>query len=338
MTKKIILVTLLILAFILTGCSEKKEEPISDTRFVLGTVASVQIRDHVDEALLEAAFERLESIENQMSTSIEGSDVWRVNASAGMGLVEVGEETLLVIEEGLQYGKLSDGRFDISMGPIVNLWGIGSANARLPGDDEITAALKKVDYRKVEIVDGTVGLDTGMAIDLGGIAKGYAADSVAALLADGGVRSAIINLGGNVKVMGEKSDGSPFRIGLQNPFDERNDYFGVVELREMSVVSSGDYERYFEQDGVRYHHIFDSGTGYPVVTDVAQVTVITESSLRADALSTVFFALPVEEGLQLADSMEDVRVIYVTKDLGIHLSHGFGDSFELTDDSFHRMD
>lgn len=332
-----IFITVLVIMLILTGCSEKREEPISDTQFVLGTVATVQLRDHTDEALLEASFDLLQSIEDQMSTSIEGSDVWNINANAGGGSVTVGEETYGLIEEALAYGALSEGRFDISMGPIVNLWGIGSADARLPSPEEIAEALSHVDYRNVILSDGAVSLDAGMAIDLGGIAKGYAADELAALLQKNRVTSAIINLGGNVKVIGSKEDGIDFRIGLQNPFDERNAYFGVVSLTDMSIVSSGDYERYFEQDGVRYHHIFDKDTGYPVVTDIAQVTVITPSSLKADALSTVFFSLPIDEGLALAATMEDVDLVYVTHDYGIYLSSSFKEHFELTDDSFTIM-
>jgi thiamine biosynthesis lipoprotein len=329
---------LLVISIFLTGCSEKKSEPISDTQFVLGTVASIQIRDHGTQEILDDSFQILENIEQRMSTSIEGSDIWNINKGSGNGWVKTDDQTRYVIEKAMEYGALSEGRFDITMGPVVDLWGIGSDRAHIPAKEEIADALKRVDYKKVEMDDNLIRIEKGMAIDLGAIAKGYAADQVAEFLRTKGVKSAIINLGGNVKVLGSKDNNKVFKIGIQSPFDARNDYFGIVSLINQSVVSSGDYERFFEQDGIRYHHIFDSNTGYPVATDVAQVTVITEESIAADALSTILFSMTIEEGLEMTQSLDGVEVIYVTKDYQIYLSRGVKEKFELTDKKYELIE
>jgi len=329
--KRILLVLPLILC--LSACSASKG-PVSGTEFALGTVISLKIMDHGDEALLEEAFELVRDIENRMSTRVEGSDIWEINRQAGQNPVAVSPQTLEVIRQGIAYGEFSQGRFDISMGPVVDLWKIGSNDARLPESDEISEALKRVDYQKIQINGNTVGIDAGLSLDLGAIAKGYAADRVAELLVSRGVKSAILDLGGNIKVIGDREDAQPYRIGIRSPFEGRNQYFGIISIRNQSVVSSGDYERYFEEEGRRYHHIFDTSTGYPVETEVAQVTVITEKSMEADALSTSFYTMSVEEGLALADSMDHVLIIYVMRDYRVYYSKGIEEIFELTDSDF----
>ena len=320
----------------MTGCSEKKVEIISDNQFVLGTIVSIQIRDHGSPELLAECFDLLEYIEMTLSTSIENSEIYTLNSNAGEGFLEVSDMTLDVIQSGLEYSELSQGRFDITMGPIVNLWGIGTDDAHLPTPADIEDKLSFVNYNDVKVEGNRVEIQTGMMIDLGAIAKGYAADQVTKLLSSRGVQSAIINLGGNVKVLGSKDGKQLYRIGIQSPFDDRNDYLGIVTLENSSVVSSGDYERYFELDGKRYHHIFDSKTGYPVETDTVAVTVVTEKSMAADALSTIFFSLPLEEGMALASDLEGVEVIYIMKDKRVMISKDLEDRFELTDKSYSR--
>jgi thiamine biosynthesis lipoprotein len=314
---------------------EVKNVEISDSRFVLGTIVTIQIKDYGTADLLENCFELLTSIENKMSTSIMDSDVWLVNQNAGLTSTKVSEETAFVIKNGIHFGELSDGHFDISIGPLVNLWKIGSDDAKVPKPQEIEDARKYVDYQKINLNQGTVSIEEGMSMDLGGIAKGYAADRVSELLIDHGVTSAIINLGGNVKVIGKKPNGNMFKIGVQNPFDGRNSYLGIISTSDMSIVSSGDYERFFIEDGIKYHHIFDKSTGYPVVTEVASVSVITPDGIKADALSTVFFSLDVDKGFELANQLGDVHLIYVLKDKTVYVSKGIDASFELTDKSFH---
>jgi thiamine biosynthesis lipoprotein len=173
-----------------------------------------------------------------------------------------------------------------------------------------------------------------MSVDLGSIGKGYAADQVADYLKEQGVQKAILNLGGNILIIGEKDAGTPFRVGLQNPFDSRNEYFGVVEVMDKTVVTSGIYERNFEQDGILYHHILDTETGYPVNNSVTSVSIIADSSIDADAMSTVLFVLGVEEGLELCESIANIECVYVTNDYQVYMSSGAKNAVTITNDKF----
>ena len=179
-----------------------------------------------------------------------------------------------------------------------------------------------VDYTQIKVEGNTVTLPEGMMIDLGGIAKGYIADELAAFLREQGVTSADLNLGGNVITIGRKPDGTAWRIGVQNPHGSRDESILILNLVDATVVTSGNYERYFELDGVRYHHILDPETGYPVSNGLASVSIITQSSMYADALSTACYVLGLEEGMALIEELEDVEAIFITEDLEIHYSSG----------------
>lgn len=332
---------LLLVALLITGCQPKEspsEEAIfTKTNFVLGTVVTVTLYDHGSEEILDKAFDRLLEIENLMSANLDASEIGQINLKAGEEAVEVSEETYDVIEKGIYYGDVSKGHFDISMEPVVKLWNIGTSDARVPEEKELTGAVKLVDYQKIQLDKErkTVYLpEKGMGLDLGGIAKGYAADELVSLLKSEGVNSAMLNLGGNVFAMGKKLDGSTWNIGIQNPFDTRNEYFGIAAISDQTVVTSGPYERYFEQDGKRYHHIFNTATGKPVENDIASVTVIASTSIDGDALSTTLFALGIQEGLQLVETLENVECIYVDYDKKVTVSSGLKDSFTIEDKEY----
>ncbi len=327
-------IQILLLSLILCGCSlfpSGQSEPVSRTGFVLGTVVSVKLLENGSEKILDQVFERLTDIENHMSVNIETSDIFQLNK---LGSFKVSDDTLNVLEAGLEFGDLSDGKFDISMGPIVDLWKIGTEDAHVPDPEEVKDQLQYVDYKQIMVSGNTVTIPQGAKIDLGGIAKGYAADEVSKILFENDVKRAIINLGGNIKVIGNKAEGTPYNIGIQGPEEMRNDYLGIVEVEDKTVVTSGDYERYFVEDGVKYHHIFDS-TGYPFVTNVASVSVITESSMMADALSTILFLSSIEEGIALVNSLDGVECIYVTKENQLYFSsQELKNLFTLTDLEF----
>lgn len=324
---------------LLSGCSDniKNEKVFSDTRFMLGTYITIQIFDHGSDELLDEAFSVLISIENSMSTSIESSDISLLNINAGKKAVQVTKDTAYVLNKAIYYSEISEGIFDISIGPLVNLWSIGHGAFEVPNLDEIKNVLTYIDYTKISIHNGEIYLAENMSIDLGAIAKGFAADKVSELLVQNRVNSAIINLGGNIKVLGSKITGDPYNIGIQNPFDTRNEYLGILSIRNKSVVSSGDYERYFEVDGKRYHHIFDKTTGFPVETNVASVSVITPFGIDGDALSTIFFSMDVDEGFRLAKQLGDISLIYVTKDKIVYLSGNIEDNFKLTNSTFSQV-
>ena len=335
--KKIYAVALSVAMTLSAGsCSAK---PVDRTDLVLGTVCSVRVLDGGSKAALDAAFARLREIEAAMSANAEGTVVAAINAAAGLSPVAAPSDVRFVTSKALGYAAMSGGAFDPTIGPIVKLWNIGLDGERIPSAAEIAAALPLVDYRAVRVDDGagTVFLPrAGMLLDLGAIAKGYAADEVARVLREKRVKAAVIDLGGNVMVMGEKPDGSPWRVGIQNPFDERGAHIGVASLRGGStVVTSGVYERYFiGEDGTRYHHILDPATGAPVRNGLMSVTVISDSSVDADGLSTTLFSLGLERGMALAESLEHVEAVFIDEGKKVYMSSGAAESFRLGDPSF----
>jgi FAD:protein FMN transferase len=325
----------LLLLTLASSCSSVREETRTELN-LLGTTCTLTVYASDPGAVLDAAFDRIRDIDWRMRYSGDKSEVGAVNAAAGGAGVEVSPSTLAVLQRGLYFSRLSGGRFDISIGPLVELWGIGKdVEGEVPPAQEIEEALSLVDYTRVR-VDGTkVSLETpGMSIDLGGIAKGYAADEVVRVFAEAGVRHALINLGGNVYAYGSKPDGSPWRIGVQSPVSGRGAYLGVLNVEDRAVVTSGPYERFFIKDGIRYHHILDTATGYPVENGISSVTIVAESSMDADALSTLVFTLGTEKGLELVEEMDAVETLIVTEDMKIHHSSGARTGFRLTDDGF----
>ncbi|MFH2114327.1 MAG: FAD:protein FMN transferase [Spirochaetota bacterium] len=317
----------------------KAETPLDRTEFVLGTVCSIRLLDGASKKALDAAFKRLFEIEATMSINTPGTIVGSVNAAAGNRPVKVPKDVLDVTRRALYYTELTGSAFDPTIGPIVKLWNIGLDGERVPEPWEIEQALPLVDAKAVEIDEraGTIYLSrAGMLLDLGGIAKGYAADEVGRILSQHGVKAAVIDLGGNVKVVGRKPDGSKWRIGVQNPSDARGAYIGIASLgKGATVVTSGIYERYFiDTDGRSYHHIFDTRTGYPVEGELFSVTVISTTSMDADGLSTALFALGLKRGMSLAESQEDVEAIFIDSANRVYISSGASSLFTLTDKNY----
>jgi thiamine biosynthesis lipoprotein len=307
---------------------------------MLGTVCTITIYDHPSEEAFSAAFDRIREIENHMSLHTDSSEIALVNANAGKEAVQVSPDTFAVIEKALEIARLSEGAFDPTIAPLVQAWDIGGDNARRPPDEEIAALLPLVDYTKVilEPEKREVYLPVeGMALDLGGIAKGYAADEVKQILLDHGVNKAIVNLGGNVLTLGRKVDGSFWRIGIQDPDDGRGAYVMIVELNDTSLVTSGPYERFLELEGELYHHILDTTTGFPVESDFTSVSIITQSSFLADALSTSVYALGYEKGMDLINSLDGVQAVFLTEDKEVVLSEKASDGelgYFLTDKKY----
>lgn len=323
--------------FLFSGCANKSQAEISRTDFVLGTVCSVTISSGGTEKTLDEAFTRLRQIDDTMSANKDGTEIAAINEAAGKKAVKVSESTFYVITKALEYARKTNGAFDPTVGPLVKLWNIGSEGAKVPPDKNIKAAMALIDYRKVELnADAlTVRLPTaGMRLDLGAIAKGYAADEVVKILRAHRVKSAIVDLGGNIFVYGKKKDGSLWRVGIQNPYSERGEYIGLVTGSQMTVVTSGVYERYFIENGKRYHHILDTKTGFPVDNGLLSVSIVTESSIDADALSTSVFALGLDKGMQLVKSLKDVYAIFIDENDKVYLSPGTNKIFSITDPKF----
>jgi thiamine biosynthesis lipoprotein len=321
------------------SCAPASREP--ESQYALGTFCTINLFNKGNSKLYSLAFDRLHWLEDIFSANQEGTDLDRVNKSAGLNPVKVRPELIDVLEKALEYAEKSGGAFDPTVGPLVKLWGIGTGQERVPEAEEIQKALELIDYREVEInrEEGTVCLKrAGMALDLGAIAKGYAADETARLLAEKGIESGIIDLGGNIFAMGEKqesrSKGANWRIGVQDPRDNRGTYIGVLNVKNKSVVTSGVYERFFEKDGKRYHHIFSitgaSTSGYPVENGLLSVTIVTGFSIDADALSTAVFALGWEKGQELISGVEGAGGIFVFDDLTVRVTENLADDFSLT--------
>lgn len=327
---------LLALALSSISCAPKAAPELSQTEFVLGTVCSIRVLKGGDKAVIEKALLHLHELEDLLSVNKPGSQIDAVNAAAGKAPVAVGPEAMDIVKRGLHYAKISGGSFDPSVGPLVKLWGIGSDHARLPSPKEIAAADKLVNWKDISVDEAarTIFLARpGMGLDLGSATKGYAADEVAKILKAGGVKSAVIDLGGNVLVVGAKPDGKSWRVGLQDPEGERGSYIGIATLKDQTMVTSGVYERFFIQDGVRYHHILDTKTGYPVQNGLVSVTVIAAKSFDADGVTTMLFSLGRERGMALARELK-LNVIMLDKDHRVYITPGVSSLFEITDSRY----
>lgn len=239
--------------------------------------------------------------------------------------VELSDTLAELVGKGLQYSKLSQGRFDISIAPVSQLWNFSGTVGTPPAAAEIQEALKLVDYRQLKLSDHTLTYQKpGMELELGGIAKGYIADRLKEYLLDGGVASGLINLGGNIVCIGRKTEKEAFQIGIQQPFGDRNETIAAVRGDNNSIVSSGVYERYIRtEDGKLYHHILDPKTGYSCENNLLGVTVLSQRSVDGDGLSTTAFALGLEAGMELIDSLDGVEAVFVTSDQKLHYSKGF---------------
>jgi len=315
-----------------------KTSAIEDSRFLLDTLVSIRIYKSDRKEILNEAFKLIEELDNKLSRYNASSEISRIN-SAPMGTaVPVSKATRELIAIGLHYARLSDGAFDPTIGALVSLWGIGTDNARLPTPYEIHAALTLVDYRAVSIASETLTLErqsssltsntAEMKLDLGGIAKGWIADRVAAFLQDNDEKNFLINLGGNILVSGSKPNGEAYKIGMQDPFGHRGKYLGIFTLEGGSVVSSGVYERFSELEGKRYHHILSTRNGYPIDNGLAGVTILSENSVDGDALATAVFALGIERGLELVHSLDGIEAALIDAERRILITPGAASIFK----------
>ena len=318
-------------AMLLCGCSSAnaKDQTYSDTLY--DTVVKVQILDPVNENVMSGLKSLCQKYNTMFSMYVEGSDIYNINHAQGMP-VDVSSDTATLIKKGIYYGDLSNGSFDITIGSVSQLWDFTSGSGTVPDADAIASALSHVNYKNISVSDNTVQLlDPNASIDVGAIAKGYIADRLKEYLISQDVKSAIINLGGNVLCIGGKPDDSSFKIGIQKPFADRSETIAVMDIKDKSVVSSGVYERCFEQDGTLYHHLLNPKTGYPYDNGLIAVTIISDQSVDGDALSTTCFALGLEDGLKLAESLDDVQAFFVTSDYEIHYTKDFQKEITVTE-------
>lgn len=330
--KKTILsgILLLVFSFLLCGCSlvsASRSEPVTGTGFYFDTVVTLTLYD-ADESLIQECFAQMADYEALLSRTREGSDVWNINHSQGQ-TAEVSPITASLLETALSYAELSNGAFDPTIAPLTDLWDFqGEGTHSLPAESDLEEALRHVGYEKVHLNGTSVTLtDPETAIDLGGIAKGYIADLLKEFLLSRGITSGLIDLGGNLLTIGSKPDGSPWKLGIRKPFSQTaSELCAAVSITDDSLVTSGSYERCFELDGTRYHHILEKTTGYPANTGLTSVSITSHFSVDCDALSTVCFLLGLEDGMQLIESLENTEALFITEDGTLHRSSGFPES------------
>nr|WP_235828880.1 FAD:protein FMN transferase [Anaerosacchariphilus polymeriproducens] len=299
----------------------------------MGTVISNRVfGKHVDEVLL-AAFQEVERLEGMLSRFISNSEISKMNHLSGIGYQQVSSETYELLSNGVNFSKLSNGCFDITIGPLVDFWRQSKSNRTQPNHYELKSILPLVNFIDIEFDEckKTVALKkAGQSIDIGGIGKGYAADKVIEVFKKYGMESGFTNFGGNVAVMGVKPDNSPWNIGIRHPRKE-NSIIGVVSVTDKSVVTSGDYQRYFiDNKGNRYHHILNPCTGYPSESGLISVTVLADSSMEADALSTIIFISGLSNVKKYLNVFPGIEVILIDKELNVYISSGIKDCFKTT--------
>jgi len=324
--RKIVLFSLLLItSFLLPSCS-KAAQPTTVSGFKFNTYISITAYSKVDNNVLDKCLDLCDTYENLYSRTIETSTLSKVNNHE---ITEISGELAKLIQYGIQYGDLSNGAFDITIGSVSSLWDFTSDDPQVPSSSDIKSALAYVNYKNISLQkkpgsDDTylISIPNGTIIDLGANAKGYIADKLKEYLLENGVTSALINLGGNILCVGNKPDNTSFNIGVKKPFSESGESLLTLKITDKSVVSSGSYERCFTKNGQLYHHILDPKTGYPYDNQLTSVTIISDSSVEGDCLSTTCFALGLDEGLKLIESLDGIDAIFVTSDNQIHYSSG----------------
>lgn len=337
LTAALLLTVCLTAAGLLSGCAQMRSS--NETALILGTVINVRLYGKTSQEKLDnaakAALDRARELEQIFSATSDTSELSYVNQNAANGPVEVSPELYTVLERSLYFAELTGGAFDPTLGKLINLWGIGTDHARVPNISEITPLAEQKNYENVILDEArqTVMFTTeGFSLDLGGIAKGYAADEMKKLLVeDYGITSAVLNLGGNIITIGQRYDGQPWTLGIADPQNPQDSDHPAVLLKVegKTFVTSGDYQRYFTgDDGQRYHHILDGATGYPARTGLSSVTIITDCSMDADAWSTAAFVLGEEKATGLLKTMDGVEAVFISADETVTATEGIRDQLQ----------
>lgn len=291
--------------------------------YAMDTVMTLKACGENAESALEEAEQEIIRLDNTLRRKSSDSEIYRINTEKK---AEVSEDTAELIRDALDICSLTDGAFDISIAPVMDLWGFYTKDFRVPSDNELSQELERVDYRNISVDGNRVFADNGSQIDLGGIAKGFLSGRIIEIFKSNGVESGIISLGGNVQTFGIKPDGSAWKVAVQNPDDSA--YIGTVAVSDKAVITSGGYQRFFEQDGVVYHHIIDPKTGCPAESGVKSVSVVSDNGTLADGLSTALFIMGLEKGTEYWKTHDGFDVIFVTDDNRICITQGLEDIFE----------
>ena len=318
-----------------TGCqtpfsSDSRSQ--SETGIYFDTVITVTLYGSPSKTkpLLKGCFKLADQFEKRFSNTRAGSEISRINDAKGKP-ISVSFNTIQVLKDAISYGSKSHGKFDITIGRLSDAWDFRSNTGHIPSTDILQQAVRTVDYKKIKIQGNTVCLkDPATKLDLGGIAKGYIADCMKSYLKKHGITKGIINLGGNVLCIGEKDRNVPFTVGIQKPFSQDGTPLFTLKVKDLSVVTSGTYQRYFKKKGKLYHHILDVKTGMPIQNHLTSVTIISECSTDGDALSTTAFCMGAKEGLAYIERLPDVEAVFVYDNGKIVKTSGIGDKIPFT--------
>ena len=311
--KRRIFVLLLLAVLLLSACGTRT--PVQKELFAMDTVFSLKVWG--DEAALDAVSDELTRLDALLDATDAESAIGRLNAGEPLD----GEAAMLV-RQAVAYSEATGGAFDPTVYPLMRLWGFTDETQRVPSDAEITAALANIGTNQVQLDETAVSLHPGAAIDLGGIAKGYAADRCVALLEQSDATAALLSLGGNIQTYGTKPDGTPWTIGIADPQQPEQAVASVAVTGTKALVTSGGYQRYFEADGVTYHHIIDPKTGRPAESGLASVTILADSGTMADAYSTALFVMGLEDAVDFWRAEQSFEAVFITTDGEIYATEG----------------
>lgn len=331
MKNRIICIIFLGMIF-LTACDADilgEPEPESKSFFAMDTYMTITAYGENAESALDQSEEKIEKLEKMWSVTDEDSEIYKINHNKGES-VSVSSETAELIDFSLNISKMTSGAFDCTMYPILTEWGFTTGEYHIPEDEKIAKLLEHTGYEKIQLSGQTVMLPEDMQIDLGAVGKGYTGDLVTEILKENGIKSALLDLGGNIQTIGTKPDGTPWKIGLRSPFDEGT--FAILKVSDCSVITSGGYERYFVgEDGETYWHILDPATGKPARSGLLSVTVIGKEGKFCDALSTSLFVMGLERAEELWKEHDDFEMVLVSEDGEIYITEGIENKFSLNE-------
>ncbi|WP_224036546.1 FAD:protein FMN transferase [Clostridium gelidum] len=333
----IAIIIILILIFIFaTGKLEKPE--VVKSSYALGTIINLKVCGKKGERAIKEAIEKLNDIDDKMSAFKEDSEISKITSKAGVNSETVSKDTYFVVKKAVEYSKILEGTFDPTIRPLVKLWNIGTKEEAIPEKYQIEETLKLVNYNDVILDESSHSImlkHNKQALDVGGIAKGFAADEVRDIFYKHNIKSALIDLGGNIFALGSKEDGTPWKVGIQNPIKPRGEYIGILSVKNKSVVTSGNYEKYFMKDGQRFHHIIDPKTGYPSKSKIISATIISDNSIDGDGLSTGVYIIGIDKAMKIIEAIDGIEAIFITEDKKIYKTSGLDKEILIfTDDEF----
>ena len=337
--KHIIIILIVSSLLLLACCSSQNPLYISRKNgmntvsfLAMDTIIAISVDSQVTDKKLENAYYEIQQFENAYSAYITDSELYEINQSSSKK-TEISEDLYNQILISQKVSEMTDGAFDITVLPLINLWGFSNGEYKVPKEAEIIKALETIGYEKIHLDDQAMLSAQGTNIDLGAVAKGYIGQKIADKLQEEGSSFGILSLGGNMQLYGKKPDGSNWNIAIQDPLDESS-IIGIISTTDCSVITSGSYQRYFIENDIKYHHILDPKTGYPADNGLISVTIVAKDGAYADALSTALFVTGLEKGIEIWKEYNDFEAVFITEDKSVYITEGLKDRFTPESEDF----